>query len=379
MTKDFKCSAPWEGLFINPDGDCRVCCAGQSLGNLNKTTLEEIVNGETLSNVRNDILTKGHSNYCTNCMESEEKSGKSLRDGFLKDFTNFDTSKFIPRTLDIRWRNTCQLRCGYCNSEWSSAYAQWEGKTIRVSEKDWQTNVLDYIKKDSEIHTLNLLGGEPLLLKENLELLDQVDNKTSIGIVTNLSVVDVETLPVYQKLKTKYVSWLVSLEAIGNKFEYIRRNAKWSITKSNYENLELDEFTNGHKGCHMTYCILSAFSLVEVFDWLYEVDPNPETNHSFISILLGPSEFAIHSFPAEIKVLAINELDRLLEKHNNFLNQQTKDFIISTRQSLLDCLHEYNQVSINEFKKYIEKSDVEMAPIKFSDEWPEVYEILMRV
>ena len=80
MIKDFKCSAPWEGLFINPDGDCRVCCAGQSLGNLNKTTVEEIVNGETLSNVRNDILTKGHSNYCVNCMESEEKSGKSLRD-----------------------------------------------------------------------------------------------------------------------------------------------------------------------------------------------------------------------------------------------------------------------------------------------------------
>ena len=379
MTKDFKCSAPWEGLFINPDGDCRVCCAGQSLGNLNKTTLEEIVNGETLSTVRNDILTKGHSNYCTNCMESEEKSGKSLRDGFLKDFTDFDTSKFIPRTLDIRWRNTCQLRCGYCNSEWSSAYAQWEGKTIRVSEKDWQTNVLDYIKKDSEIHTLNLLGGEPLLLKENLELLDQVDNKTSIGIVTNLSVVDVETLPVYQKLKTKFAAWLVSLEAIGNKFEYIRRNAKWSVTKSNYENLELDEITNGHKGCHMTYCILSAFSLVEVFDWLYEVDPNPETNHSFISLLLGPSEFAIHSFPAEIKILAINELDRLIEKHDDFLNQQTKDFIVSTRQSLIDCLHEYNITAIENFKRYIHQSDVEMAPIKFSDEWPDVYKILMRV
>ena len=186
-------------------------------------------------------------------------------------------------------------------------------------------------------------------------------------------------MPVYQKLKTKYVAWLVSLEAIGNKFEYIRRNAKWSITKSNYESLELDNSTNGHKGCHMTYCILSAFSLVEVFDWLYEVDSNPETNHSFISILLGPSEFSIHSFPAKIKILAINELDRLLEKHNDFLNKQTKDFIISTKQSLLDCLHEYNQVSINKFKKYIKKSDIEMAPIKFSDEWPEVYKILMRV
>jgi len=89
--------------------------------------------------------------------------------------------------------------------------------------------------------------------------------------------------------------------------------------------------------------------------------------------LLGPSEFSIHSFPAEIKILAINELDRLLEKHNNFLNQQTKDFIISTKQSLLDCLHEYNQASINEFKKYIKKSDIEMIKqnsIKFAKDGP---------
>lgn len=379
MTKDFKCSAPWEGLFINPDGDCRVCCAGQSLGNLNKNSLEEIIDGEVLSNVRNDILTKGYSDYCTNCMESEEKSGKSLRNQFKTDFADFDTSKFVTRNIDIRWRNTCQLRCGYCNSEWSSAYAQWEGKTQRVSQRDWQRNVLDYIKNNSDLHTVNMLGGEPLLLKENLELLDYIDNRASIGLVTNLSPTDIESLPVYQKLKQRYISWLVSLEATGNKFEYIRRNAKWNVTKSNYENLELDDITTGHKGCHLTYCILSAFSLVEVFDWLYEVDSNPETNYSFISLLLGPTTFSIHSFPKEIKVLAINELDKLSEKYDHFLNQQTKDFIVSTRQSLLDCLHEHDVKAIERFKRYIQQSDIEMAPIKFSDEWPEVYEILMRV
>ena len=151
MITDFKCSAPWQGVMINPDGDFRVCCAGKSLGNLNKTSIENIVNGETLRTVRNDILTKGHSTYCTNCMESEEKSGKSLREQFKQDLAEFDTNTFIPTTIDIRWRNTCQLRCGYCNSEWSSAYAQWEGKIDRVSEKDWQQNVLEYLKNNAKI------------------------------------------------------------------------------------------------------------------------------------------------------------------------------------------------------------------------------------
>lgn len=373
--KNFQCSAPWEGMFINPDGDFRVCCSGQSLGNLNKNSLEDILYGEELTNVRNDILTQGYSDYCTNCMESEEKSGKSLREQFKTDLSQVDTTKFIPRNIDIRWRNTCQLRCGYCNSEWSSAYARWEGKLERVSLVDWQRDVLDYIARDKKsIEIANFLGGEPLLLKENVELLDYIDPEIHISLVTNLSPKDIETLPVYQKLIDRKTSWLISLEAIGNKFEYIRRNAKWEITKSNYENLNVNELSS--RGCHMTYCILSAFSLVETFDWLYEIDPRPEWNSTFLSILLGPEQFSIHSFPPEIKQLAIEELDRLVEKHGNFINDRTKNFITATRQSLIDTMDVWSEVYVQEFMKYVDKSDIEMAPISFKEEWPEIHAIL---
>lgn len=378
MITDFKCSAPWQGVMINPDGDFRVCCAGKSLGNLNKTSIENIVNGETLRTVRNDILTKGHSTYCTNCMESEEKSGKSLREQFKQDLAEFDTNTFIPTTIDIRWRNTCQLRCGYCNSEWSSAYAQWEGKIDRVSEKDWQQNVLEYLKNNAKIDTVNMLGGEPLLLKENIELLDYIDTNITIGLVTNLSPPDIESLPVYKKLTHRKTAWLISLEAIGNKFEYIRRNATWQVTKKNYEKLSFENL-DSNKGCHMTYCITSAFSLVEVFDWLCEVNPDPKMNSTFISLLLGPSKFSIYSFPPEIKLLAIKELDALSDKHIDFLNQRTKDFINSTRQSLLDTIDIWNKSDVLEFKKYVVKSDIEMSPISFAAEWPEIYNILQTI
>ena len=372
--KNFQCSAPWEGMFINPTGDFRVCCAGKSLGNLNDKSVEDILYGETLTSVRTDIIEQGYSDYCTNCMESEEKSGKSLRAGFATDLSTVDTSKFTPKTVDIRWRNTCQLRCGYCNSDWSSAFARWEGKSERASAKDWQQDVLSFLSNDKKsIKVVNLLGGEPLLLKENIELLDYIDNDTLVGLVTNLSIENVETLPVYQKLIERNSSWLVSLEAVGNKFEYIRRNAKWEITKSNYQNLPVSG-----KGCHMTYCITSAFSLVEVFDWLYEVDPNPATNTTFISVLLGPDKFSIYSFPPEIKQLAIDELDRLVEKHGSFINDITKNFVDATKESLLDSMNDWSPMSVKHFMEYVKQSDVEMAPISFEEEWPEVYAILKR-
>lgn len=376
-TKNFQCSAPWEGMFINPDGDFRVCCAGQSLGNLNKSSLNEVLYGEELTKVRNDILTQGYSDYCSNCMSSEEKSGKSLREQFRTDLSEVDTTKFIPRNIDIRWRNTCQLRCSYCFPEWSTSFARHAGIIKKASEVNWQRDVLDYIAQDKDsIKNSNFLGGEPLLLKENIELIDYINPNLHIGLVTNLSVKGVENLPVYQKLINRKVSWLISMESIGNKFEYTRRNAKWEITKANYENLNINEEST--KGCHMTYCILSAFSLVEIFDWLYEVDPRPEHNCSFLSVLLGPEKFSVYSFPAEIKLLAIAELDRLAEKYDEFLNEQTKNFIVATKQSLLDGLHDYSIDAVRDFIKYIDQSDIEMAPISFKEEWPEVHAILER-
>jgi organic radical activating enzyme len=374
---DFKCSAPWEGVFINPDGDFRFCCAGQkgSIGNLNKNTLQELIDGP-VKRVQDDILTKGHSDYCTNCMESEQKSGRSLRESFTQDFTKFDTTKFVARQLDVRWRNTCHLRCGYCNSEWSSAFAQWEGKNYKVSETSWQKDVLEFLRENSDMQVVNFLGGEPLLLKENVDLIDLMPRRIHGGVVTNLSIENIETLPVYQKLLNRRTSWLVSLEATGNKFEYIRRNAKWELTSENYKNLHKNLNPESNLGIHMTYCIQSAFSLVETFDWLFSVDPNPVNNFSFPSLLLGPKQFSIYIFPKEIKELAIQEFDLLMEKHGDYINQRTKDFVINTRQSLVDTMDEMDLQHLDIFKEYIKKTDNEINPITFAKEWPEVYEIL---
>ena len=44
-------------------------------------------------------------------MESEKKQGHSLRNQFLQNLSEFDTTIYNPSVTDVRWRNTCQLRC----------------------------------------------------------------------------------------------------------------------------------------------------------------------------------------------------------------------------------------------------------------------------
>lgn len=378
IIENFKCSAPWEGLFINPDGDLRVCCAGKSLGNLNKTTLVELLNKGDLKKLQDDILTKGHSTYCNACMQMEKVQGRSLRDGYNKDLSDVDTTKFKPAILDIRWRNACQLRCLYCNSSWSSTFAQWEGKTTRASERDWQPEVLDYIRenKPKKFKHIHMLGGEPFILKENEQLLDMAGNEENVGIVTNLSIPDMHTLPLYEKILSKNCSILVSLENIGNKFEYVRRNGIWLETEKNYKRLL--ELRPGRLGCHMTYNLLSAFTLVETFDWIRSMHPEKGDNRTLLTILLDPHRFLVTDFPKEVKQLAIDEFDKLEEKHHDWLSDVQKQFITFQRQALVDNLDNCVADSVFDLLKYTRKTDVDMGTITFANEWPEVYKILTK-
>jgi len=377
MSKKFLCSAPWQGLFVNPDGSFRICCAGDDIGNLNTQTLDEVLASPILTKLQDDMLNQGYSDYCHTCVELEAVSGKSLREQFKTDLTVVDTTEYNPTNIDVRWRNTCQLRCGYCHSSWSSTYAAWAGDTTKYNTRDWQTELLAFLRKadpDTRYHFVAMLGGEPLLLKENIELADIIAPDTLICILTNLALPKLDTNPVYKKLINRNMSWFVSMENIGNKLEYTRRNAKWEVVDANYRKV-LREHTPGSAiRCHMTYCILSAFTLCETFDWCYSVET--DHNEHALAILTGPGEFNVLSYPREIKELAIKEIDTTMTKHAGYLVPGQTDFLTSVRATLMGCLDTYNIADIKRFKEYVDESDKTMAPISFASEWPEVAAIL---
>lgn len=374
---DFKCRAPWEGLFVNPDGDFRVCCAGGSLGNLNNNTIEELLEDGPLATLRNDMLTKGSSDYCTGCHEQHKRTGKSLRDLYDCNTDPLQEDTFIPKSLDVRWHNTCQLRCNYCNPEWSSAYASWVGKHIKVSATDWQTGLLNYLKNtcDKQITDLQLLGGEPLLMRENLDLLDLTTEKTRLGVVTNLSVKNLDDFPVYKKLTDMAASWLVSFECIGDKFNYVRRNADWKITEYNYKRLKQEAHKDSNVGIHYTYTLMSAFTLVETFDWLYSIEPDPKKNSSFISTLEFPHWLDVMNYPKEIKDLAIQEIEALQDKHGGYLNEKTNTSLTILKKELTDRKGICKYDALYQFKDEIKKWDQDHTHT-FEQLWPQVYDII---
>jgi MoaA/NifB/PqqE/SkfB family radical SAM enzyme len=231
MDKKTFCMKPFSGLFLSPDGGIKYCCAlKENLGNINKNSVEEIINSELALDIRNKIINGEWHDSCSYCKKVEERGGRSER---VNDIDRFTSNQFKLNEIDLRWSNTCNLSCNYCNSLFSSKWASINGEKINSNKEHSETSLIDYISNNQEtLKSVLLLGGEPLLQKQNEILLKNVGN-SNIKILTNLSV-DLRNNKIFSILKeNQNVNWNVSFETIKDKFEYVIHGANWSIFLDN--------------------------------------------------------------------------------------------------------------------------------------------------
>ena len=194
--------------------------------------------------------------------------------------------------------------------------------------------MLDLIKQNrNTIQVVYLLGGEPLLQKYNEDLLDILDNKTQIDIVTNLNV-RLDNNRVYEKLQSfPHVRWNVSVDNIGDRFEYVRHGANWDLLLNNIDTLKQD-FGQAHIFLHPVYSIWSAFALKEYLDFTQQLGVEvwwqlANEDEQFPDLIRG---FNLFKHSARIKEFAskqIDQLGRIDYRSKKFLGQ-VKDGILAT-------------------------------------------------
>lgn len=367
MTKLY-CNAPWTGLFVDTFGEIKNCCPGaEPLGNINKTPIRDILSGPVITKIRKEILENKIPNYCRFCAENEKLSGYSQRQWFINKWPDFVPEKFIPKLIDIRWSNGCQLRCVYCNPVSSSTFAAWLGSPQPMNNKTHKQDLLDYVKENENfVEHVYLLGGEPLLLKENIPLLQIIKNQP-IDIITNLSIDNLQDNRSFQLLKDKNVNWQISVDNIEHKFEYVRANASWSVLDTN---IKLLKSLNKPVGVQFLYNLLSAFSIRETLYYLKQFNIP-----CGMALLTGPEKFSIFYFPKEIKLLAIEEIDQTLVEFDQYLFKEEIQFLKNVKSSLIEQLESIDLGYIQQFKEFVSARDNESIK-KFSELWPKVHQIL---
>jgi hypothetical protein len=125
--------------------------------------------------------------------------------------------------------------------------------------------VCDFIEQHYEhIHEVALVGGEPLLLPENERLLDVIPQEAIVTLITNLNV-DLESNKIFRKLATRSkVGWSMSFDNTGERVEYVRHGASWTLIKENLSKIKHLMTTQGQwGGIHAVYNIYNATRICE--------------------------------------------------------------------------------------------------------------------
>jgi radical SAM protein with 4Fe4S-binding SPASM domain len=262
------CMYPWIHLHAYPTGEVHPCCHAEwknpPVGNARTHTLKEIWNSDPQRKLRTDMLSEQPNPACDRCYEQEQSGFFSGRKSANKHFghqihrihpTTEDgtLNRFEMTYWDIRFSNLCNLSCRTCGPTFSS---QWYQDQVKLAGADWGKNnhVLNIAGRDKNdmwqqliphldhVEKIYFAGGEPLLMEEHYNILDELDRRGRYDVKliynTNFTEIHLKDRLVFDYWKKfKRVAVGASLDAMGPRAEYIRKGTVWDQIERNRENM----------------------------------------------------------------------------------------------------------------------------------------------
>jgi len=325
LTNPYFCRMPWQGLMYNFDGKVKNCIRSRDtmpIGNIKDHLIEQIVLGA--ENVARQTAVVNHQPVasCQTCYDLEHgKKGFDIisdRIFYLRELKDtptdlYQANQFDLSTIDVRWTNLCNLACVYCGPEYSSRWAHEINIHADQPTVAQQENFKQYIfDHASTLKHVYLAGGEPLLMKENLELLKRLNPDVNLRINTNLTKTDTRVFETICGFKN--VHWTVSVETLEDEFEYIRYGHKWADFLDNLQTIkQLD-----HKiSFNMLWFLLNYDTVFDCVDYLKALGFH---NNSFIiGALLSPDYLNIRHLPENVLHLLKDKLQQKINDHPGYL------------------------------------------------------------
>lgn len=324
LTNRAFCPVPWTSIMYNFDGTVKNCIrSADPIGNINNNSIEEILSHDLM--IKADMQAGQKFSRCNPCYDLEKDKNNfniiSDRVFYLKelrdvDRTLYDTTNFDLHTVDIRWSNLCNFACVYCSPTFSSKWSSELDVVVKTPEDQLREQFKNYIfERAGQLKHVYLAGGEPLLMKENLEfleLLKRVNPNVNLRINTNLSRTDTRIFDLICTFKN--VHWIVSVETIEEEYEYIRFGGSWSEFLNNLKLIQQQKHKITFNMLHFLLNFQSMFGCVEF------LQRQGFHNNSFvIGALLGPDYLNIRHLPDNVLNSVTDKLKQKINQHPGYL------------------------------------------------------------
>lgn len=341
------CLAKWYrttlDLGMGETYSCHHCRSHKIDAEQIKSDPAKLTNTDYIIEKRQRMLFAQRPDECNYCWSVEDEGNfsdriaKSLR---IYEYENQkgkrdvfeeaqDTETVVPSHLEIKFDNTCNLKCSYCgphnSSKWEEElkqYGPYPTISTRVSESNKILNreYNPYIEAfwewwpeiKEKVETFRISGGEPLLSKHTYKLLDKMieeDTDFNFSINTNLSV-DID--PLLDRLKNPVSCFdnfilFTSLESNKQQSEYSRFGLNYELFTSNMEKF----LENTNKRVHIM-CTNNILSITGYYDFIMYVlelkNKYPERVSFEPTHLRYPSYLNIRLLPKELKKELSNKL-----------------------------------------------------------------------
>lgn len=379
MNKETFCSLPFTEIFLGPDGMVKTCCSSHhGIGSLNSSKIEDIVHSSKAIRIRKNIIDGQWDPACIQCQRQESQNVRSERKNNLEEFIkiheNFSADYFKPEKLDLRWSNTCNLSCVYCYEYFSSKWSTIKGITVNTLKDENENDFLLYIEKNkTTINNIMLLGGEPLLQKQNSALLDMIP-KASVYILTNLAV-PLKNNPLASKLiSSNNIAYGVSFETVGNRYEYVRHGAEWKVFDNNLDYLT-EKVKDFAIDAHSLYSIYSAFNLVEFYEYILKKNVFRIVYWNLLESSGENSSASVLLLSESLKLKAVAEIEKC---ENLFPDAPGIESLSSIKNSLINQINnKNNNLSLCQEILSVEKQLNKQPGKQFQDMWPDIYKELL--
>jgi organic radical activating enzyme len=373
------CSLPFGTIHNMPSQYYKPCCwSNASTSSSPKdTTPMEHFNGEELSQIRKEMLagekTEFLRKYCNNCWRWEETLGSSPRTQNIPSeelISNFDLNgkfletddRFLKIAINV-YGNYCNLECYMCHSELSSSRnsalkklpSEWKNHCgmesydipsdeiiistkpnlklfdcdIKKTNHQQFNQIIDELVKYSKnIEKIEVIGGEPMLMKSHFILLDRLieceeAKNIKLYYVSNMTMMNVTEVndKYFKKFNRVHVQW--SMEGLEKRNEWLRYPTRWKETVNNVKQFQ-KIVGNGIIRATMTPSILSVYTLKETCNWLYL---NSLMDNQFIinNILEKPYMLHPRHLPNEIKEEILPKLSKITQKISSLISLERSE------------------------------------------------------
>jgi hypothetical protein len=291
------CLAPYTTVDIrhsnNKTSDIfQTCCC-----NLDAKLFVPAADSDAFIDLRQQQLQGIRPPACHCCWDEEQNGGQSER---LRAFAEIPQDRFEQFVEDqtisefefrVKFSNLCSLACRSCAAEESSTFSKITNSPVSerfesdISDNDahWQfiiTRIPELIQK-AEHFFVHFIGGETLIQPGMIKLLtwmvqSELAANINIRLTTAMTVTpSIELMDLLSKFRS--VTVILSIDSVGENYQYVRWPARFAKIESNLETLIAYNaplvIKKGHKILMPKWkCAVSpVFSLNNIFyidDWL---------------------------------------------------------------------------------------------------------------